>query len=508
MKNLGKYIAFCNKFKNYNLTKLKFKSLNERYNYFYRNFYNINQDNIYRASFIIFLSSFSLIALLSLILVELNPLVVILYSVILSLALSYKFNTILYHEINKRESEINALLYLIKLDFSLIYNTLKKNSDYCISFIKLIKNYKIPISNDFNNILKRIHEGSTPEDELLKTITPSKDFNRYLKNLIVNHFDFRAEFNEFKENTLQKNYKIFLREVQSKISIIFFIGTFFPIGLCFLILFQLINLIILILLIPFYLYFLNFLSSKFVHKNTYLIGFINNNSNVEKKKFNEFLLFLESFAMNLKNNISPEKSFLKSYIQNKNEYVILKQTLKNQLTRLLNFNCSFRDMIQFFKLELKSVRYNLILDAIEKFVDENAKLSSEKIIDIINLVYKHQKLEKKLNIIIKGEKFKIFFFIFLLPILIGAISGMFPFFVLMTRNINSITPTISIGFNNLINYYYIIMLSFVFVSSISITSNNFLNIIQYQNKSLIIVICNLIFLLTFLSSFINTINII
>jgi len=508
MKNLGKYIAFCNKFKNYNLPKLKFKVLNESYNYFYRNLYNINQDNIYRASFIIFLSSFSLIILLSLILIELNLIIVILYSVILSLALSYKFNAILYQEINKKESEINAILYLIKIDFSLICKTLKKNSDYCISFIKLIKNYQIPISGDFKNILKRIHEGSTPEAELLKTITPSKDFNLYLKNLIINNFESRAEFNEFRENTLQKNYKIFLREVQSKISIIFFIGTFFPIGLCFLILFQLINLIILILLIPLYLYFLNFLSSKFVHKNTYLIGFLNNNSNIEKKKFNEFLLFLKSFAMNLKNNISPEKSFLKSYTQNKNEYEILKQTIKNQLTRLLNFNCSFHEIIQFFKLELKSIRYNLILDAIEKFLDENSKLSSEKIIDIINLVYKHQKLEKKLNLIIKGEKFKIFFFIFLLPILIGAISGMFPFFVVMTRNINSVTPIISIGFNNIINLYYIILLSFVFISSISITSNNFLNIIKYQNKFLIIIISNLLFILTFISSFINIMNIV
>ena len=150
----------------------------------------------------------------------------------------------------------------------------------------------------------------------------------------------------------------------------------------------------------------------------------------------------------------------------------------------------------------------IILESIDKFVTENAMFSSEKITEIVNLIYKHQKLEKKLDTIIKGEKFKIFFFIFLLPILIGAISGMFPFFGLLTRNINLLVPTSSFGFTNLFNIYYIFILSIVFISSISITSNNFLKIINYQKKFLIILITNLIFVLTFVASFINTLNII
>ncbi len=508
MKSLVRYIRFCNKFKNRNIPRLKFQVLNERYSYYYRNIYDINQDNIYRASFIVFLSTFSAIIFLSLVLLELNFLIIILYSFFISLILSYRFNLILFHDIKKNESEINAILHLIKIDFSLIQKTLKKNSDSCISFIKLIKDYKIPISGEFNYIFKKIHEGDTPENELLKVITPSKDFNRYLRDLIVNNFEFRDKYEDFKENTLEQNFKIYLKEIQSKISIVFFIGVFFPIGLCFLILFQLINPIILIFLIPFFLYLLNFLSSRFVHKNSYLIGLLERNSSIKKKKFNEFLIFLKSYAMNLKNNISPEKAFLNSYTQNKYSYQILKQPLKNQVSRLLNYDCSFHDIIQFFKLELNSIRYSIILETIDKFVSENAMFSSEKIIDIVNLVHRHQKLEKKLEIILKGEKFKIFFFIFLLPILIGAISGMFPFFGLMRNNINSIFPTFSFSVSNLVNVYYIILLSIVFISSISITSNNFLNIINYKKKFLIILISNLIFILTFISSFFNTINMI
>jgi len=506
MRTLEKYIAFCKKFHNYYLPKLKFKELNEQYSQLYRKLYDIDKDDVNRASFIVFISSFSIFVLLSIVIIKLNILIIILYSAIFSLFISYRFNLILFKDINKTEAEINAILYLIKIDYSLLLKTLKHNSDHCLSFIKLIKEYKFPILESFNDILKRIHEGAIPENELFRIVTPSSDFNLYLKNLLINNFDDRDEFEEVKESTLEKDFKIYLREIQSKISIIFFIGVFFPIGLCFLILFQLINIIILIFLIPLFLYTLNFLCRKFIRRNTYMIGILNDYTGLKKKKFNEFMLFLESFAINLKNNLSPEKAFLQSYAQNKNLFIVLEQTLKNQLSRLLNFNCSFHEMIQFFKLELNSIRYIVILDVIDKFVAENPYYSTEKIFDILNILHKHQKLEKKLEVIIKGEKFKIFFFIFLLPILIGAISGMFPFFILMTRNINSITPVTLIGFNNLISIYYIIIMIFVFTSSITITSKYFLEIIKTQKKYLIILSSNLVFILTFISSFINVLN--
>ena len=59
------------------------------------------------------------------------------------------------------------MLYLIKIDFSLIQKTMNYNSDSCLNFIKLIKDYKIPIVGNFKTILKRIHEGKKPENELI-----------------------------------------------------------------------------------------------------------------------------------------------------------------------------------------------------------------------------------------------------------------------------------------------------------------------------------------------------
>ena len=189
MKSLEKYLSFCLKFNKKKLPQLKFKRLNERYLYLYKNIYNIQEEDVNKASFFVFLFSFSSLILLSIACIAFNILIIILYSIILSFLISYRFNLILYYDIKKKESIINAMLYLIKINFSLIQKTLKSNSDYCLNFIKLIIQYKHPFLSNFKDILTRIHEGHVPEVELTKLITPSEDFNQYLKNLLINNFD-------------------------------------------------------------------------------------------------------------------------------------------------------------------------------------------------------------------------------------------------------------------------------------------------------------------------------
>ncbi|MFW9829049.1 MAG: hypothetical protein ACFFEY_15845 [Candidatus Thorarchaeota archaeon] len=507
MKHFKKYLTFCQKFHNRSFPKLKFKPLNEQYRILYREFYNVEEEDINKASFFVFLFCFFIILTISVVIMSLNFIFIILSPLIFSLIFSYKFNLVIYRDIKKIEAEINAMLYLIKIDFSIIQKTLKSNSDYYYSFIKLINEYNIPFLSNFKKILKNIHEGKIPENEIKKIITPSNDFNLYLKNLLISEFTYNPVLDDYKESSLENNFKIYLKEVQSKISIIFFIGIFFPIGLCFLIFFQIINLIILLLIIPLFLYLLNFLCNKFIQRNTYMIGVLNDYTGIEKKKFKEFLFFLKSFALNLRNNVSPEKAFQRTYSDNKNLFKLLEKTMKSQLSKLLNINCSFNDILNVFKQKLNSVRYTVILDTIERFIGQNPYYSSEKIFNIIELLNKHQNLEKKLEIIIKGEKFKIFFFIFLLPILIGAISGLIPFFTLITRNTNQINTLLLFDFNNGINISYLIVLYLTFTFSISITSHNFLKIIKYRKKFLIILLSNLIFVLTFFLSFYNTINI-
>jgi hypothetical protein len=507
MRFYKSYIKFCQKFQKLFFPKLKFKLINEHYKNLYRNLYDLDEEDINKATFFVCLLSFCVFVAISEVFTNLNILIISLYSLIFSLIFSYKFNLVVYYDIKKNEAEINAILHVIKIDFSLIQKTLKPNSDYYLSFIKLIIEYDVPFFRNFKNILNNIHEGKKPEDQIKELITPSKDFNLYLKTLLINNFSYNYTSDKFKDNSSENNFRIYLKEIQSKISVIFFIGVFFPLGLCFLILFQVINIILLLLIVPFFFYILNFLFRKFLERNTYMIGVLNDYSDIEKKKFNEFLFFLKSFASNLKNNISPERAFQRTYSENKNLFIILDLPIKNQLSRLLNINCSFNDIIYFFKQELNSVRYNVILDAVERFTGDNPYYSTKKINDLLKILQRHQKLEKELELIIKGEKFKIFFFIYLLPILIGSISGLIPFFLLITKNINLTNPSNLFDFNNLINTFYFIILYLIFAFNISITSNYFLKIIKFRKKFLVILLSNLIFLLTFLISFFNIINI-
>ncbi|MFX1313784.1 MAG: hypothetical protein ACFFHD_14430 [Promethearchaeota archaeon] len=383
--------------------------------------------------------------------------------------------------------------------------SLKKTSDYYLYFIKIVNNSRGPLSSYFKNIFNRIHEGNLPEKELTRIITPSNEFNNYLKNLLLNNF--LNNSNEYYDSKpLEKQFKIYLRELNSKISIIFFIGLFSPIGLCFLILFQIVNFLFLIFFIPFFLFSLNLLFRKFMRKNSYMIGLLNEYSNFERKRFEEFLVFLKNFAINLKNNISPEKAFFKAYSQTKNFIILLKKTLQNQISQLLNLSNTFDEIIEKLKSELQTVHYNILLEVIEKIIKRDSYFSAEKIFEILKLINKHQKLERNLEIIIKGEKFKIFFFIFFLPIIIGGISGFFPIFMVIMMNINLNNNYFFSILNTPVNFFNISIILLVLLSSISITTNYFLKIIKYNKKLILILTTDTIFFLSFIVSFISVFN--
>ncbi|MFX1575358.1 MAG: hypothetical protein ACFFB0_21695, partial [Promethearchaeota archaeon] len=506
MINIENYIHICRKFNKYKLPKLRFKELDERYYEIYKNNYNIEVDDINKASFIIFLTSLFIVLILTKLFTSINVLILFLFSVITALIIAYKFNLILYYEVNRNESKINSLLHLIKIEFSLIEMTLKKSSDNCLHFLQIIKNFRSPLSLYFKNILNKIHEGGLPERELTRILTPSNEFNNYLKRLVLT--DFSIKSNDPNNYPLEIQFKIYLRELHSKISIIFFIGLFGPIGLCFLILFQIVNLLFLIFFIPFFLISLNLLFRKFIRKNSYMIGLLNEYSNFERKKFDEFLVFLKSFASNLKNETSPEQAFFKAYSHTKKFIISLKKPLQDQIASLLNFSNSFGEIIENLKLELQTIHYCMLLEVIGRIIKRDSYLSSDKIFEILKLINKHQKLEKKLEIIVKGEKFKIFFFIFLLPIIIGSISGFFPLFTGIIKTINLNSNILLNILNTPVNFFNVAAIFIILLSSVSITTNYFLKIINYNKRLILILATNIVYTLSFLISFISILSLI
>ncbi|MHA2183939.1 MAG: hypothetical protein ACXAAI_02985, partial [Promethearchaeota archaeon] len=76
------------------------------------------------------------------------------------------------NDIRKKESLINSLLHVLKIDFSLVHLTSEQSSDRCLKFIQLVKEFELPISQQYKAIFRRIHNGKTPENELNELITP------------------------------------------------------------------------------------------------------------------------------------------------------------------------------------------------------------------------------------------------------------------------------------------------------------------------------------------------
>ena len=83
----------------------------------------------------------------------------------------------------------------------------------------MIKEYNLPISKKYKILFNKILIGEDPETLLNNLISPSKDFNNYVKDLVISGFNSEVIQSE---NSLERSFKIFLRQIESKISIIFF----------------------------------------------------------------------------------------------------------------------------------------------------------------------------------------------------------------------------------------------------------------------------------------------
>ena len=499
----NKLIKLTQKIHPYNIPRLRFRKLDTRYKLMYEKEYNLNENDINKASFIVFLISFITIFITSNFLLIFNLVQIFSYSLIFSLFFSYSFNNKFYKEILKKENQLNAFVYVIRIYFSLIQKSVGNSADLPINFIRLISDYNLPIKKEFRKILNELQLGQNPEILLSNVITPSIDFNSYLKELLISNFTYNENLTE---NSVEKNFRKYLREIESKLSVFFFIGLFFPLGMCFLILFQRINLILLVIMLPLFFVSVKTLNKKFLRNDSFLLGLLNNYSKEEKAKFHEFISFLKSFALNLQKNTSPEIAFINSYSQNKSQMVLIDGPIKSQITNLLNFSCSFEEMLENLQIEINSIRFKIIIDIIGKLVSRNAYVSHKKISELLSEISKHQKLESQLEIIIRGERFRVLFFLFLLPIVIGGIGGLFPMFNIMINNLSFSSNIHLYSLLELFLSYDFVVIFLALWFCVNISSYYFLKIISYERKSILIISSCIIYIVAFFSSFFNVLN--
>jgi len=219
MDSPNKLIILCQKLHTYNIPKLRFRKLDIRYKKIYKKEYNLHGGDVNKASFLLFLTTFILLFVISSLFSIFNLVQIISFSLIFSLFFSYYFNNMFYKKILKKENQLNAFVYVIRIYFSLIQKSVGNNADLPINFIKLISDYNLPIKKDFREILNLIQLGNNPENLLENVVTPSIDFNSYLKELLISDFTYNENIHK---NSAEKKFQQYLREIESKLSVFFF----------------------------------------------------------------------------------------------------------------------------------------------------------------------------------------------------------------------------------------------------------------------------------------------
>lgn len=431
-----------------------------------------------------------------------NLLFSFLLTLFISPLLSYKFNQYLYKYYFEKGKELNSYLYLIKIDYSLIQIIKGKKEDIILEFIKLIINYNFPISEDFKKILSNIHAGESPENELVKFISPSRDFNMFLSNILTYRLEDPLE-NKF-NNELEESFKVYLKELTTKISIIFFVGIFFPIGLSFFVTFFPIKRIFILISIPIYLFLLNYLFRKFIDIDHYFMGIIKTNSQSERKMFLEFINLIERFSKYLENNISPERAFIKAYFDKNKNNLILKSIINLDLMEFLNGSLDFNELMRIIKNKLDSYRYAIIFNSFRKILEQDARISSNKIKEILIVLKNHIKLERKINVIIKGERIKVYVFIVLLPVILGTLGSLFSFFPLIIDDLLNLQQSTEIIFPaKSYNYFDLLIFLTILLTSNFISTYYFLATVSFKNKNYFLIFTEILLILSFSISLFN-----
>ncbi|MFX1365833.1 MAG: hypothetical protein ACFFCE_00270 [Promethearchaeota archaeon] len=509
---LKKYIRFCNYFQKHNFPLLRFKQIPEEYKKQYKIKYNLDEVDVCKATFFIFINIISLLFFLFIFIINFgliffNILYSLMFALIFAVLVAYNFNLTIYKRIKKDEKIVNTLLSLIKINFSLIKTIKDQKSDLCLSFIKLVMDYKLPISDNFKFIHGKIHLGYVPEEELLLIETPSKDFNSYISELMIKNFGHDYDIEDYDENSSEKNFRILIKSLQTKIGIIFFTGLFFPLVLSSFILFQQINIFFALFIATSLLFLMYWMFKKMVRINIGLIGVLDEYSGVREKQFDEFLLFLEVLALTLKNNYSPEVAFIKAYSKSKTYLSLLNDTFYKQISYLISFQYTFKDLINNLKLILDSPRYKVILDVIYDMLKKSAYYSSKKITDILAILDRHRRLEEKFRLIVSGKKFLVKVFIFIFPGILGAIGGMLPLVIAIVRNMNYTENMQEISsLYELVDILDVILIFSILIICTVITCYYFLKIVRHKRTYVIILISIFIYILVYLQSFMFSIT--
>jgi hypothetical protein len=332
--------------------------------------------------------------------------------------------------------EIDKNLPLIQNCLELYMSFLPEHQDVCLVIIEFLANVPSPVQKPFKKLQHEIQLGVLPENALQSYISPSSSFNTYINSLILHNF-MRTGIYFQEKATLEHQYRIRSRSLESRLTIAFFLGIFIPLGFSLGVFLLKLHMIWLILPTPLLFLMLATLTKKITQDNSILLGTDITSKNEVKTEYREYLNFFHELSLNL-TQMCPERALVHALettsIRNKDE-------ISSSLSNFKSHTLSFDILLEKIHQNIQGIKTQLIFGTMRYMLSSSNMILSQNINELLSLLRHHQELETQRLLIIKGEIFKVNVFQIILPIIFGLLSS-------ILYMISVMIPTVAFSFFN------------------------------------------------------------
>ncbi len=347
----------------------------------------------------------------------------------------YGYHLLSGYPIDKIEVKIirlDSLLYFIIMDVDLVLKLNISQEDPILNLVDLLEESYPDLSEPLKEVKKSIVKGEDVEHALNNIQLSSTKMRDFFSNLVLYIADPRyLQFNQTSINELE--YQTFSKGLETRLSIMFFIGIFFPLGLGFMMILGQIDGLTLFLSIPFYGLILHIIKKKLLKDNDLLIGTTVHSSGEERAEFEKVLAFYRQLSFNLK-RYPPEKAIIISVDEGIESF---SPTYTDLVSKLKKYSVDYKMFFKMLVNEIKYIRSKILLQNLPVLLDYNSQNVSEIMLDILSLVEKHLALQNERAVIFNAEKIKASLFSYILPMILGFLCTVFLFFAKLSMDYGS-----------------------------------------------------------------------
>ena len=459
---------------------------------YYFNEFQIYPETVFISAFLFSISFFLMIAFLTIVF---HNFIFFLFSIFISYLIYKKISSFFKRKYHSERAVILSYSDLVFQEFILVMNTNKSIFDS----IKFISSGDYPIlSNDFRKIIFKINYGETPETALLDYIEkqPCQSFKNKMLSLINSNFSSNYITTELERDSsdIYFEYDKINKELDSKLILIIGFSIFIPILISITLSFYSVSTNYLILLIfPIYYFISIIIEKKTFSYDLLLLGDFTRNEKIDEQEFDNLINFFSLFSFQIKNNFSPEKSFMIAINKFKG---ILKKDISDLINQMFISNLSLEEFLSKLSKIVQSSQSTRFLEIISRMILFDSQKAGERIQFMISRIKRNQELIKKRKMIFESQKFKINVLCIILNGILGLICSISPLI-----SMSSMTLFNSELFNLQEPQIYLFFPIIILLAIISIYSTYFvLKIFKITQKELKTSIYFLIFVFIFFIS--------